>query len=124
MAQSILHSVKAPLGLAKEYDAFDPEIVMHINSVFSTLSQLGVGPAEGFSIEDDTSNWEDFLSDDSKLRSVRSYMYLKVRLLFDPPSTSFAIESMKKQAEEYEWRLNVAVEEKVHPFVSSQTGVL
>lgn len=108
-ARSILNTIKKALGLDPSYDVFDTDIVMHINSTFATLSQLGVGPEEGFSIEDDSGTWQDFLGlvETNKLLFVKSYMYLKVRLLFDPPTTSFAIDAMKKNAEEYEWRLNV-----------------
>ena len=109
VARSILNTIKKALGLDPSYDVFDTDIVMHINSTFATLNQLGVGPEEGFSIEDDNATWQDFLGlvETNKLLSVKSYMYLKVRLLFDPPTTSFAIDAMKKNAEEYEWRLNV-----------------
>ena len=109
VARSILNTIKKALGLDPSYDVFDTDIVMHINSTFATLNKLGVGPEEGFSIEDDSATWQDFLGlvETNKLLSVKSYMYLKVRLLFDPPTTSFAIDAMKKNAEEYEWRLNV-----------------
>ena len=109
VARSILNTIKKALGLDPSYDVFDSEIVMHINSTFATLNQLGVGPEDGFSIEDDSATWQDFLgvAETNKLLSVKSYMYLKVRLLFDPPATSFAIDAMKKNAEEYEWRLTV-----------------
>lgn len=109
VAGSILNTIKKALGLDPSYDVFDTDIVMHINSTFATLNQLGVGPEEGFSIEDASATWQDFLGlgETNKLLSVKSYMYLKVRLLFDPPTTSFAIDAMKKNAEEYEWRLNV-----------------
>lgn len=112
VARSILNTIKKALGLDPSYDVFDTDIVMHINSTFATLSQLGVGPEEGFSIEDDSATWQDFLGlvETNKLLFVKSYMYLKVRLLFDPPTTSFAIDAMKKNAEEYEWRLNVQTE--------------
>lgn len=111
MGQSILESTKKALGLDKDYTAFDVDIIMHINSVFATLTQLGVGPAEGFMIEDASPEWEAYLGDDPRLNSARSYVYLKVRLLFDPPATSFAIAAMEKQAEEFEWRLNVTRED-------------
>lgn len=112
VARSILNTIKKALGLDPSYDVFDTDLVMHINSTFATLSQLGVGPEEGFSIEDDSATWQDFLGlvETNKLLFVKSYMYLKVRLLFDPPTTSFAIDAMKKNAEEYEWRLNVQTE--------------
>lgn len=104
---SILTSIKKLLGVPEEYDVFDTDIIIHINSAFSTLNQLGVGPPDGFYIEDATEQWGMFLGDDKQINSVKTYIYLKVRLLFDPPTTSFAIDAMKKQAEELEWRLNV-----------------
>lgn len=109
---SILISIKAMLGISKDYNAFDAVIVMHINSVFMNLNQIGVGPAKGFSIIDDADKWSDFISEDSqKFESVKSYVYLKVKLLFDPPLNSSIIESMKQQVNELEWRLNVAAED-------------
>lgn len=110
MTDSILTSTKKVLGLEEGYTVFDPDILLHINSVFATLSQLGVGPPEGFAIEDKTALWSEFLGDDKRLNSVKTYVHLRVRLLFDPPSTSFAIESMREQLKEIEWRLNVTRE--------------
>lgn len=83
---------------------------MHINSVFMVLTQLGVGPAEGFAIEDETSVWTDFLPQGAKLEAVKSYMFIKVKLIFDPPLSSAVMESYKRQLDEFEWRLNVAAE--------------
>lgn len=111
---SILDSTKKVLGLDSEYTAFDQDVMMHINSVFSTLCQLGIGPDDGFMIEDETPTWADYLGGDKNLNSVKSYVYLKVRLLFDPPNTSFAIAAMEKQIEELEWRINVHREEVTH----------
>ena len=108
--ESILTSIKKLLGITEEYDQFDPDIIMHINSVFMILTQLGVGPAEGFSIEDDTTVWTDFIQDVKKLESVKTYIYLKVKLAFDPPLSSAVIESMNRLINELEWRLNVAAE--------------
>ena len=108
--ESILTSIKKLLGITEEYDQFDPDIIMHINSVFMILTQLGVGPAEGFSIEDDTAVWTDFIQDVKKLESVKTYIYLKVKLVFDPPLSSAVIESMNRLVNELEWRLNVAAE--------------
>lgn len=115
MTESILNSTKKVLGLDSSYTAFDQDIIMHINSVFATLNQLSVGPDAGFSITDSSSTWESYLGANKNLNSVKSYMYLKVRLLFDPPATSFAIDSMQKQANEYEWRLNAHMEGVKHP---------
>lgn len=107
MAQSILISVKKILGIAEDDTSFDVDIVLHINTVFSILNQIGIGPTDGFMIEDSTSTWDTFMGPDKRLSPVKTYIYLRVRLLFDPPNTSFVIESMNKQVAELEWRLNV-----------------
>lgn len=108
--ESILTSIKKMLGIEEEYEHFDPDIIMHINSVFMILTQLGVGPSEGFTIEDKFSAWTDFVSDTAKIEAVKSYIYLRVKLLFDPPLSSAVIESIKRMIDEYEWRLNVAAD--------------
>lgn len=108
--ESILTSIKKLLGIEEEYTQFDADIIMHINTVFLNLAQLGVGPSEGFLIEDDTAIWEDFIGDSSQLQAVKTYMYLKVKLLFDPPLSSSVTESMNRMIAELEWRLNVAVD--------------
>lgn len=108
--ESILTSVKKMLGIPEDYEHFDADIIMHINSVFMILTQLGVGPAEGFTIMDEDAAWNDFIQDNKKIQSVKSYMYLKVRLLFDPPLSSAVIDSMTRLINELEWRLNVAVD--------------
>lgn len=113
MSDSIFNSTKKLLGIDEEYTQFDVDILMHINSVFSTLNQLGIGPLEGFSIEDDAPEWDDYLASDLRLNAVKSYMYLRVRLLFDPPATSFVIAAMQEQMRELEWRLNVQRENTV-----------
>lgn len=110
VTDSILTSVKKMLGIAEEYEHFDADLIMHINSVFSILTQLGVGPIKGFMIEDKNTVWKDFISDEAKLMLVKSYMSLKVRLLFDPPFSSAMLECYKKQIDEFEFRLNVAAE--------------
>lgn len=114
MEESILTSTKKALSIARDYEAFDEDIIMHINSVFSVLTQLGIGPTEGFSIEDDSSGWDEFIEEDDLLlmNMVRSYMYVKVRMLFDPPATSFTIEAFNKQIEEFEYRINLVREQK------------
>ena len=108
--ESILTSIKKLIGIEKEYTQFDADIIMHINTVFLNLTQLGVGPSEGFLIEDGTAIWEDFIGDSSQLQAVKTYMYLKVKLLFDPPLSSSVTESMNRMIAELEWRLNVAVD--------------
>lgn len=110
MSNSILTSIKKLLGVAEDYKHFDADITMHINSVFLTLSQLGVGPAAGFFIEDAADEWTDFMEEGTVLNTVKSYMYLKVRMLFDPPVNSAAIESYNRIINEFEFRLNIAVD--------------
>lgn len=107
---SILTSIKKLLGITEEYTHFDTDLIIHINSVFATLTQLGVGPSEGFVIVDKNDNWEQFTDDNILIESVKSYVYLKVKLLFDPPTSSAVIESYKQMINEFEWRLNVAAE--------------
>jgi hypothetical protein len=109
MEQSILTSTKKILGIAEDYTVFDLDIITHINTAFSTLTQLGVAPADGFMIEDATALWTDFdpVDDNINFNSVRSYVFLKVKQLFDPPTTSYLIDATQKQIEELEWRLNV-----------------
>lgn len=109
---SILTSIKKLLGIAEDYTHFDPDIIMHINSVFMVLSQLGVGPAEGFRIEDSGTFWSDYITDNDNLDAVKSYMHLKVKLLFDPPLSAAVMESTKQMINELEWRLNVETESK------------
>lgn len=111
MTDSILTSTKKILGIEESYTAFDEDIMLHINSVFSILNQLGIGPENGFAIEDNSDTWDDFLGDELRLNSVKTYVYLRVRLLFDPPTTSYLINSMNEQVKELEWRLNVQREE-------------
>lgn len=110
MNDSILTSIKKLLGITEEYEHFDQDIIIHINSVFMILNQLGVGPSNGFSITDKTAVWSDFISEGSNLESVKSYIYLKVRLLFDPPTTNAVMESMNRMISELEFRLNVSAE--------------
>jgi hypothetical protein len=107
MTDSILDSTKKALNLASDYTAFDQDIILHINSVFSTLNQLGIGPAAGFMISDKVPVWADFLEGDLRLNNVKTYMYLRVRLLFDPPTLGYVIDAMKDQIKELEWRINV-----------------
>lgn len=108
--ESILTSIKKLLGIAEEYTQFDADLIMHINSVFSILTQLGVGPSNGFSIEDDSATWDEFIPEGQNVELVKSYIHLKVKLLFDPPLTSAVIEAMNKNIGEFEWRLNVSAE--------------
>lgn len=115
---SILDSIKKLLGIESDYTAFDQDVIMHINSVFSLLHQIGASPLEGVSISDNTAVWEMYLGDRTNINFVKTYMYLKVRLWFDPPSTSFVLSSMQEQIKELEWRLSIA-EIKFNPYAYS-----
>ena len=109
--ESILTSIKKLLGITKEYEHFDDELIVHINSVFATLNQLGVGPAEGFRIKDEDATWDEFIRGEANIESVRTYVYLNVKLLFDNSTLSSAvIAATERQIDELEWRLNVAAE--------------
>ena len=112
MSESILDTTKKVLNLADNYDVFDPDVMMHINSAFSTLAQLGVGPAQGFAISDASATWDDFLGGDPKFNNVKTYIFLRVKLVFDPPSTSFGITAVEQQIKELEWRLNAQREDE------------
>ena len=112
METSVLTSTKKILGLAESYTAFDLDVITHINAAFSTLTQLGIGPPTGFMIEDSAKQWSDFLGiDDLNHNLVKTYVYLRVRLLFDPPTTSYLLGALQQQIEQIEWRLNVTREE-------------
>lgn len=109
-SESILISVKGSLGIPENYECFDQQILFHLNSVMAILPQIGVGPPEGFIVEDETATWGDLIgdtSDKNKFLYVKSYVYLRVRLLFDPPSSSSAIDAMERQLRELEWRITV-----------------
>lgn len=107
---SILTSIKKLLGIDKEYTHFDADIIMHINDALFVLTQLGVGPPEGFRIDDDTAIWSDFIpANDENYDSVRTYVHKKVRLAFDTPQGS-VLAAVERQASELEWRMNVAAE--------------
>jgi len=109
--ESILTSIKKLLGIEEDYEHFDADIIMHINSVLTILHQLGVGTKEDFAITDKTSTWNDFLEGNlGNLNAVKTYTYLKVRLLFDPPTASSVTDSLNRLANELEWRLNVTAE--------------
>lgn len=107
--ESILTSIKKMLGISEEYTQFDPDLIMHINSALTVVNQLGIGPPEGFLISDSSALWSDFVTG-SNIELVKSYVYLKVKLIFDPPSSSAVIEAINKQITEFEWRLMVAVD--------------
>ena len=108
--ESILTSIKKLLGYTEDYKIFDADIIMHINTVFMTLNQLGVGPVEGFRIEDDMATWNDYIIDDEKMDGVKTYIYQRVKLIFDPPINSAHIQALQKSIDELEWRLKLQAE--------------
>lgn len=116
---SILNSVKKALGIV-EYDVFDADLIMHINSVFADLNQIGVGPDAGFSISDSSQTWNSFVDNDLLLQNVKSYMFLRVKLLFDPPSSSVVQTSIEKQINEFVYRMYVYTDNKTHPIQNEQ----
>lgn len=107
-ASSILLSVKKNLGIEEDFTEFDQDIVMHINTILNVLTQIGVGPSNGFQIEDASSSWSDFI-DDQRLNMVRTYVYARVRLIFDPPQLTSVTECLKETIKELECRLSYAV---------------
>ena len=108
--QSIFRTIKSMLGPDDEYDAFDQDIIVFINSALSTLTQIGIGPSSGFRITGESETWSDLLGENSDLDSVKMYIYMKVRLAFDPPSSSSVLSAFQESCKELEWRLNVAVD--------------
>lgn len=107
MTQSILDSTKKMLGLETDYTVFDLDVITHINTVFSVLTQLGIGPERGFSIEDSSTTWDEYLGGNKLLSTIKSYVYLRVRILFDPPSAGYVLTAIENQVKELEWRINM-----------------
>lgn len=108
--ESILESVKGTLGIPEMYQHFDQQILFHLNSVLAILPQLGVGPKEGFVVCNDLETWRDLIgdvTDPNRFLYVKSYVCLRVRLLFDPPTSSGGVEAMERQMRELEWRITV-----------------
>ena len=112
MEKSILSSIKKLLGIGEDYTNFDTDIILHINTTFMVLHQLGVGPQEGFSITGKKEKWDDFIDEEDNLEAVKSYIHLKVKLIFDPPTHGPTLEALKESIKELEWRLNVQSESK------------
>ena len=110
MGESILATIKKMLGLEADYTPFDMDIIVLINSAFMTLNQLGVGPKEGFAIKDYSSKWSDFVTNNVMMNSAQEYVYMKVKMVFDPPSNSYVMDAMKQRCQEYEVRLNMQAE--------------
>lgn len=111
ITDSILLSVKKLLGADPDYDVFDPDIIMCINSAFGTLQQLGVGPIDGFRIDGPEDMWNTYTTNGNFIDEVKTYVYMRVKLMFDPPSSSFVLDSYKEQIKELEWRLSVKSDE-------------
>lgn len=107
---SILTSIKAMLGPTEEYEHFDPQLIMFINSTLAVVTQLGLGPKEGFVIKDKTAKWTDLAPEGPALELAKTYIYAKVKLKFDPPTTGSHVEALKETIREYEWRTTVATD--------------
>lgn len=110
MDESIFYSIKALLGPDASYDVFDADIMIHINTALSVLTQLGIGPADGFMITGSDETWGEFLGNDKRLNMVKTYVYMKVKIAFDPPVNSSVLSAYQEACKEYEWRLNVTVD--------------
>jgi len=113
MEISILTSIKKLLGIEEDYTHFDSDIIIYINSAFSNLNQLGIGPATGFRIDDASAEWSSFIGERLDLESIKTYIYLKTRFVFDPPQTGYLVDAIKDQIKEFEWRLSVQIERGV-----------
>lgn len=116
VSASILQSTKKYLGIDPDYDAFDQDITMFINSSIATLRQVGFGPLNGYSISGPDETWDDYYGDDNEYQFVKQYIYCKVRLMFDPPGNSFGISALEKSCEELIWRINNEYEITEHPY--------
>lgn len=110
VGDSILLSIKKDLGLDPGMTHFDPDIIMCINTALNVLTQLGVGPIEGFSISSSSDTWDQFIGEDQRLNMVKTYVFIKTKIMFDPPTTGAVLEVYKELAKEYEWRINVQVD--------------
>lgn len=124
MSNSILTSVKQALNLQADYTPFDQDVIVYINAAFSTLNQLGLGPAEGFMITDTSATWDDFISDDPRYNAVKLYVILRSRMSFDPPTTSYHTSAMANQILELEWRLNIQREDDLLELAEFTDGVV
>jgi hypothetical protein len=110
LSESILTSVKKLIGADEGYTIFDPDIIMYINGAMMNVNQLGIGPSEGFSISDKEPKWSDLLGDRKDLEGVKTYVALKVKLVFDPPQAGYLVDAIKEQIKEWEFRLNIQAE--------------
>lgn len=119
---SILTSVKKIIGISEEDESFDTDLIMHINSVLMILNQLGVGPEDGFSITDKSAVWTDVIGDNKLIEATKTFVGLKVRLIFDPPTSSAVLDSINKTISELEWRINVMVENKANVSGGEEIG--
>ena len=119
---SILTSVKKIIGISEEDESFDTDLIMHINSALMILNQLGVGPEDGFSITDKSAVWTDVIGDNKLIEAVKTFVGLKVRLIFDPPTSSAVLDSINKTISELEWRINVMVENKANATGGEEIG--
>ena len=108
---SILNSVKKQIGFDEDYNHFDEDLILLINSALSVMTQVGVGPSEGFRINDSSSDWEDFLDDDPRLDMVKEYVFLRAKVIFDPPQSGSVLEAYQNRIQELEWRANIVADD-------------
>ena len=123
IVDSILTTIKEMLGITEEYTHFDIDIIAHINTALSILSQIGVTKTKGFSIRDSWATWDSIINPGTDLEMIKTYIFMKVKLIFDPPQSSGAVESMKQLISEFEWRISVSVDPP-STFNSTQQGGL
>lgn len=128
MSESILDSTKKILGIATDDTSFDEDVIMHINSAIAVLHQLGIGPLEAIEITDNTTQWSALLGGDARLNPAKNVIYLRTKLIFDPPATSAVLTAIQEQINQLEWRLNIVRENSVYvqePLsVNSDEGVV
>ena len=108
--KSILTSIKKLMGIDEAYKHFDTDLIIHINTVFAVLTQLGVGPSSGFSIKDENDTWDSYIQNDTLLEAIKTYVYLKVKLLFDPPASTTMSDAMDRTISELEWRFHLSAD--------------
>lgn len=110
--KTILEDIRHAIGLGDEHTFFDSDLILHVNSTFDIIHQLGAGPIDGFVIEDGSETWDDYFAGYKTIEFIKTYMYISVKLVFDPPQNSFLVKALEDKQKEYEWRINVAAESK------------
>lgn len=122
MNESILETIAKAIGIGENYDYFNQELIMHINTVLMGLRQIGIGPTTPYVVTDSTATWSDFLGEDKNFEAVKTYMCLRVKMLFDPPTSSSLMDAMNNQISEWEWRLSIEYETSKQKEGESNSG--